>query len=199
MREVYKAKLEKVMERRGLGAKPLSKEAGLNETFIRDMFQKGADPSIGKFMKIADALNLPMAFFFDEDDPPPPPRIPLIGYAAGGDGWVPFDDSQIAEDIDLDLGGAEAVAIRVTGHSMSPAYRDGDDIICAKFEGAELIKALNRDCVLKTADGKYFIKQLLKGTVKNTYRLRSYNPDYEDIDKVALEWAAPVIWVRRKQ
>lgn len=41
------------------------------------------------------------------------------------------------------------------------------------------------------------MKTVHRGTRKGVFRLRSYNPSYEDIEDVALEWAAPITHVIR--
>lgn len=200
MRKIWLAKLKKVMEERGLKPKPLSVAAKLNATYIRDL-EDGSEPSITNLGKLADALGLPLSYFFDDSELPPAPQVPLIGYAAGGEEWTPFDNEGPGGGFDhiaLDLSDADPIGIRVRGHSMAPVYRDGDDLICSRLQGTDLRNAVNRDCVLRTTKGQSFIKHLLKGTQRNAFRLRSYNPAFADIENVALEWAAPVVWIRRK-
>lgn len=200
MSKTWLPKLQEIMAERGLKAKPLSKAAGLNENYIRDLLQKGVDPTVSKMEALANTLGLPLSYFFG-DETAPGPVIPVVGYAAGGEEWQPLDDGESLPTLDfasLDLSGTDAIAIRVRGHSMSPVFRDGDDLICSRRRGADMVQALNCDCVVKTLDNRYFIKQLLKGTSRGTYRLRSYNPVFPDIENAVLEWAAPVIWIRRK-
>jgi phage repressor protein C with HTH and peptisase S24 domain len=200
MSKIWLEKLREVMAERGLKAKPLSLAAGLNENYIRDLVQKNVDPTLTKMSALADVLGLPLTYFFT-DEPTPWPTIRVVGYAAGGEEWQPVDDGDELPVVDfasLDLSNMDPIAIRVRGHSMSPVFRDGDDLVCERHRGQDLAQAVNRDCVVKTMDNRYFVKQILKGSLRNTFRLRSYNPAFDDLENVALEWAAPVIWIKRR-
>ena len=126
--------------------------------------------------------------------------VPVVGYAAGGDEWIPVDDyakGDGMEPVELSLGDADSIAIMVRGESMAPVYRNGDVLICSRRRGEDLTHALNRDCVVKTDDGRCYIKFLLRGDDPGRFRLRSYNVSFPDMENETLEWAAPVMWVRR--
>ena len=126
--------------------------------------------------------------------------VPVVGYAAGGDEWIPVDDfaqGDGLQPVELSLGDADPIAIMVRGESMAPVYRDGDILICSRQRGSDVVSALNRDCVVKTADGRCYIKFLLKSENYGRFRLRSYNVSYPDMEDEELQWAAPVMWVRR--
>ena len=126
--------------------------------------------------------------------------VPVVGYAAGGDEWLPVDDyaqGDGMQPVELSLGDADPIAIMVRGDSMAPVYRDGDILVCSRQRGSDLSTALNRDCVVKTVDGRCYIKFLLRGEKSGRFRLRSYNVSYPDLEDEVLDWAAPVMWVRR--
>lgn len=199
MRKIWTEKLKQVMEERGLKAKTLSTAAGLNETYIRDVLQKGVEPTIARMTQIADALGLPLTFFFAEDVAVWP-TVPIVGSVTSGEEWRPIDDtakSTLVNFAEFSSSAMDAIAITVTGTSMSPVYRDGDILICKRFRGVDIGSALGRDCAVKTVKGEFYLKLLLRGTNRNTYRLRSYNPIYPDIENVAIEWAAPVFCIKR--
>lgn len=200
MNKIWRERLKEIMAERGLKPKPLSIAAGLNENYIRDLLVKGVDPTVTKMQALADILGLPITYFLGEALPVAP-AIPVVGYASGGEEWTPADQGAELPHVDmtsLDLEGADPIAIRVRGHSMSPVFRDGDDLICSRQRGADLVHAVNRDCVVKTIDNHFYVKHVLKGTSRNSYRLRSYNPAFSDIENVVLDWAAPVMWIKRK-
>ena len=107
-----------------------------------------------------------------------------------------------AKYIDFDLGREDFFAIEVQGASMSPAYRDGDIVICSRRQISDLrnvdpAQFRRRDCAVKTADGRGFLKNVIPGRSEGVFTLRSYNPDYPDIENAALQWIAPVVWIRR--
>ncbi len=126
--------------------------------------------------------------------------VPVVGYASGGDEWIPVDDyaqGDGMEPVELSLGDADPIAIMVRGESMAPVYRNGDVLICSRQGGTDLSAALNRDCVVRTVDGRCYIKFLLRGDRPGRFRLRSYNVSFPDMEGEALDWAAPVMWVKR--
>jgi len=146
---------------------------------------------------IAELAGMPVAeFFFTKAEPR---LIPIVGYVSGGDSFIPVDDNPAGVGIDrilLNVGSEDQVAVRVRGDSMSPAYRDGDDIIGRRLPRQNIASAIGKDCIIKTTDGEGYVKILHKGK-RGRYRLVSYNLRYEPIE-VAIEWVAPVVWVRRR-
>lgn len=55
--ELFKARVQQLMDEQGMNPRSLSLEAGLNETFVRDMFQKERTPGIQNASAIAAALG----------------------------------------------------------------------------------------------------------------------------------------------
>lgn len=126
-------------------------------------------------------------------------RLPIIGCLSAGEQWIPFAENEAGTRfIDFDIGPGVYFAIEVSGTSMSPVYRDGDTIIClrdVRMPDPALLR--RRDCAVKTKDGDGYFKCVIPGRSEGFFTLRSYNPDYPDIENVALEWVAPVAWIRR--
>ena len=123
-------------------------------------------------------------------------RVPVLGVTGAAEHWHPFDDGG-HEPVDFKVTWRDAIAVLVEGDSMEPAYRHNDVLICQRFMATEQDRFLRRDCVIQTVDGESFVKTVMPGTKKGLFRLRSYNPRYEDKEDVQLEWAAPVMWVKR--
>lgn len=130
------------------------------------------------------------------------PRVsaaPLVGFVSAGEEFYPIDDlAQGAglDDVPLDLDAADPIAIRVRGSSMSPVYRNGDDLFCARVRGLDIERAVGRDCVVQTKEGAGYVKQLRRNR-DGRYVLRSYNPAFEDIEGIEIEWVAPIVFIRR--
>lgn len=123
----------------------------------------------------------------------------LVGYISAGEEFYPIDDFAPGagfEDVTLSLDVADPIAIRVRGSSMSPVYRNGDDLFCSRERGVSIESVVGRDCVVLTKDGAGYVKQLRPGNA-GRFTLRSYNPAYEDIENVDIEWAAPIMVIRR--
>jgi phage repressor protein C with HTH and peptisase S24 domain len=128
-------------------------------------------------------------------------QIPLVGIANGAERWTPFQEptkGRPPEVADFAFeAGSGAFAIEVRGDSMSPTYRDGDQLFCQRRAGKYLDNLIGLDCALRTDDGETLIKILDKGTMPDRYTLRSYNPLSRPMENVLIDWAAPITWVRR--
>lgn len=147
---------------------------------------------------IAELAGMSVAEFFHSTSGPR--LIPIVGYVSGGEKFSPIDDHPPGSGIDhitLDVGAEDQIAVRVRGSSMTPVYRDGDAVIGTVLKAQRMTHAIGCDCIIKTRSGDGYLKILQKGSRPSVFRLRSYNPAFDDIEDVAIEWAAPVTWVRR--
>jgi len=152
----------------------------------------------GMFERLAAALRVD-EIWLRLGTGPETVEIPLLGYTAAGESWMAFDGDapDPGETVSFTLAGADPIAIEVRGSSMSPVYRDGDRLLCSRHEGIDLERVIGKDCVVCTDTGERLLKQVHRGPRPHTFRLRSFNPDYADLDGIRLAWAAPVIWIRR--
>ncbi|MFN3891962.1 MAG: XRE family transcriptional regulator [Beijerinckiaceae bacterium] len=83
----------------------------------------------------------------------------------------------------------DAIAFEVQGDSMWPRFDAGDVIICWR-EGRNIEEIVGWEAAVKTADGKRYLKRILRGAEKGTFDLESHNA--QPIRGVKLEWAAEV-------
>ena len=88
-----------------------------------------------------------------------------------------------------------AVAVEIRGDSMWPAYDDGD-IVVYEPPLDDLSPLLGRQCVVRTEDGRSFVKVLTAGGAPGVYTLVSFNA--APIQNVRIEWAARISWIRKK-
>jgi len=177
--------------------KSLSLRAGLHPTTLQSIITKGSSPSIDNFISICNALGISPSELLN-DEAAPRLSIPIVGFVSAGEGWTPIDNATGPEDkIEFDLGAHDTIGIEVRGDSMSPVYRNGDFLICYRQFGPNADNCIGLDCVVRTADGRSFVKILKRGGRPGRFTLKSYNPMVDDIEDVALSWAAPVAWIRR--
>ncbi len=179
--------------------KRLSLKAGLSESAVRDTLNRGTEPTVETFCAIASAAGVSPGWLLHGDE-----RfrieIPLVGIASGGEGWTPFAEqstSRPRDTVEFELGDHDVIAIEVRGDSMSPVYRDRDRLFCQRRAANFAHNLIGQDCVLRTASGENYVKILAKGSRHGRFNLRSYNPVFKDIEDVALEWAAPIVWIKR--
>lgn len=148
---------------------------------------------------IAELAGMSVAEFFHSSASPR--LIPIIGYVSGGESFTPVADHEPGGGIDhvlLDMGDdADQIGVRVRGNSMQPVYRDGDSVIGTRLRSQSLTKAIGKDCIIMTAKGEGYLKILRRGSKAGLFTLRSYNPAYDDIEDVRINWVAPVKWVGR--
>ena len=200
MGENWKARLKRIIEETpGLSMKAVSLRAHLGATAVHDILERGADPKISTLQAIAGALGLPLSALLGGEAEAYRVSIPLVGFVSAGEGWTPVDSATSPDDaIDFDLGAHDTIGIEVRGDSMSPVYRNGDFLICYRQFGPNADNCINLDCVVRTSDHRHFVKILKRGSRPGRFSLKSYNPLVDDIDDVALAWAAPVAWVKRQ-
>jgi phage repressor protein C with HTH and peptisase S24 domain len=147
---------------------------------------------------IADLAGASVGEFFHSNDMPV--SIPIVGYVSAGDSFAIVEDHEPGGGLDYftpKIDSTEVVAVVVRGDSMLPVYRNGDTIIGKRTGRRDLMRAIGRDCIVKTTSGEGYVKRVLAGTDRHTVRLRSYNQLYDDIEDVQIEWAAPIIWISR--
>ncbi len=126
----------------------------------------------------------------------PPASVPLLGFAQAGVGGF-FDDGgfpagQGWEEIQFPAPGSDGVyALKVTGDSMLPLYRQGDVIIVEP--GATTHKG--DKVVVRTRGGEVMAKILSKRTQKQV-ELASVNPEHElrVLQIAEIDWIARILW-----
>jgi phage repressor protein C with HTH and peptisase S24 domain len=182
--------LKRAMRAKGAKNKPLAKLAGLGETVVRDFVDKGVEPRVGTLIKIADALEIPASSLFG-------PQVPVLGNVGAG-GSVLFEETDEPDLVDRPPGAVgRLMALRVTGDSMLPVYRDGDIVYVNRDHEGVLPEYLGEECVVHTYDGGTFLKTLANGSERNRFTLRSFNAG--DMENVELIWATPVLFVMRRR
>lgn len=192
----WRQRLEEFIVSQGLTMKGLSLKAGLSETAVRDIVKRGSSPSIDGFLAICGALGVTPGFLLYGKDAYMA-LVPIVGDTSPNERWTP----SVREDrkMPFDLADEDPVAIRVRGNDMAPAYRDGDTLICHRRSGKYIDNLVNLDCAVKLTAGDCYIKILKRGSKPGLFTLKSYNPRIDDIADAKIDWAAPVVWVRRGQ
>ncbi len=122
--------------------------------------------------------------------------VPLIGFAQAGVGGF-FDDGgfpvgQGWEEIAPPTGASEsAYALKVSGDSMMPLYREGDIII---VDPTAQVRKGDR-VVAKTREGEVLAKTLERRT-STVVELQSINPEHDTLKFAPdeLEWLARIVW-----
>ena len=182
-----KEALRRLMERRGIKAKPLSKKAGLGETFVRDLFERETqDLKLGNLRKLAGALDVSI------EDLIGGAGVPIVGRVGAGASVI-FEEAPFGDVPTLPGIGDPLEALEVDGTSMLPRYSAGDVIYISRTRDGVDPEIVGDFCVARVTTGETLVKQLARGSRPGFWTLRSLNA--EDIEDVELEWATPIIFV----
>ena len=122
--------------------------------------------------------------------------VPLIGFAEAGAGGY-FDDGGFPvgkgwEEIAFpSVNDEHAYALKISGDSMKPAYRDGDVIIVSP---SAPVRKGDR-VVVKTKDGEVMVKELKRKNSK-LIELKSLNSEHRDrtLPMSEVVWVARIVW-----
>jgi len=187
--------LKRLRKNANLTLEELSEKAGISVSQLSRYESGERDPSLTHLRALAAVFDAPIAVIAEEQR-----QLPVIGYAGAGAEIHMMDDyakGDGMDEIDAPPGvPPNAIAVRVRGDSMLPAYHDGDHIIYDRpLSGRDIGHYVGRECVVRIADGRTFIKTLGRGSRDGLWTLWSYNA--APMNDMVLEWAARVRWIER--
>ncbi len=208
--DIWRA-LDALASEKGLSTSGLAKVAGLDPTTFnrsKRMMPDGRPrwPSTESVAKALNATGVSIDSFsqlisgatsLPANHRGPLRRIPLIGFAqAGGDGY--FGDSGYPvgggwDEVSLpEFTDPNAYALEISGDSMEPVFRDGDQVIVSP---AAPVRRGDR-VVLRTCAGEVMAKQLARRSARR-YELRSLNPAHPDrsFDLSEVSFVHRIVWV----
>ncbi|QFP61909.1 S24 family peptidase [Brucella anthropi] len=192
--------LQRELEARPRGTKgALAKYLGLRNDAITRMVNTDPNKEVREIK--AYELQLIRQFFLRQDEMPitqdgsvPVGMVRKMGRVGAGAIVEAIDngaDEYVDAPADVRPG---TVAVEVSGDSMFPAYEDGTLLYYSYLlPPSEMV---NRRCVVQLADQRIFVKVLRKGNTEGMWTLQSLNPLVADIPNVAIEWAAPIDWIK---
>jgi len=200
--------LLRVMAARKLKASPLSKAAGLGESFIRDLASNpDSSPKISNAQKLADTLGLSIddiiaagTTYTDHRSP-----IAVVGHVGAG-ARVPLADSYAKGDghyhvvCPPQISPKGLACVEICGSSMEPAYLDGDLLFYSRPAMGVPSEAVGVRCIVEDADGMAWVKLVRRrdGQPEGLFDLVSFHADHPPMYDCALHWAAPILMHQQK-
>lgn len=189
----------------GLTASALARRAGLDPTTFnksKRITREGKPrwPSTESVSKVLEATGASLTDLINHIDGTTSSRgashLPLIGFAQAGDRGY-FDDAGYPvggswDEIPFpEVGDPHAYALEVSGDSMEPLYRDGDQVIVSP---AASVRRGDR-VVVRTIEGEVMVKLLVRQTAKRI-ELASLNPAHQGRSLATEEvaWIARILW-----
>jgi transcriptional regulator with XRE-family HTH domain len=82
MNDIWKKRLKKALQDKGLTMKAASLAAGKGETFVRDLFERDRVPSIDNFLELARLVGKPASYLLGEDAGGQEPGLRRVEVAA---------------------------------------------------------------------------------------------------------------------
>jgi phage repressor protein C with HTH and peptisase S24 domain len=199
--------IDRLAARAGLSASGLARRAGLDPTTFnksKRVTPLGRErwPSTESIAKALTATGTPIETFVGliqaggANTGAAVRPVPLIGFAQAGSGGY-FDDGGFPAGESWDeiafpaVNDEHAYALEVSGHSMEPAYRDGDVIVVSP---AAPIRRGDR-VVVRTRAGEVMAKELKRKTAKSI-ELKSLNAEHPDRTLAVPDvlWIARILW-----
>ena len=201
--------IDRLAEQAGLSASGLARRAGLDPTTFNKSKRMTAEgrarwPSTESIAKALTATGTPVEAFVglmtagdSHTAKTLSKTLPLLGFAQAGSGGY-FDDAGFPAGEGWDqiafpeVADTHAYALKISGQSMLPAYRDADVILVSP---SAPVRRGDR-VVVKTRDGEVMAKELKRRT-PSAVELCSLNAEHEDRTLMAEDvlWMARILWV----
>jgi phage repressor protein C with HTH and peptisase S24 domain len=189
-------RLQKARERRGFKtAKDAAKFFGWNyETYAQH--ENGNRGIVRAASAYAKAFKVSEAWLLTGEGAETSATVPILGYVGAGAEVEPDFEQTPPEGLDeIEIPfplPAEMAAFVVRGDSMLPVFKDGHVIVVYKDQKRPLESFYGEEAAVRTADGKRFIKTIMRGN-GNTVNLISWNA--QPIENARLEWIGEIFGV----
>lgn len=198
MLDQWEINIRERLQASGLTMKAASQAAGLNDSFVRDMLERGRVPSIDKFAKLAKVLGTTVADLMGEASVVLH-QVPIMGFFTAGAEILP-DFEKVPpgglEQINVPFAlPAEMIGFLVRDESMLPAYRDGAVVIVFREQRRPVEYFYGAEAAVKSTDGRRYLKTIIRGQ-GNTVNLLSCNAN--PIENVTLDWIGEIFAVLPK-
>jgi phage repressor protein C with HTH and peptisase S24 domain len=189
--------IDRLAARAKLSASGLAKRAGLDPTTFNKSKRitpqgRARWPSTESIAKALAATGTPFDAFVTLIEPTNAVTavkpVPLLGFAEAGNGGY-FDDHGFPAGAGWDE--IAFPALKISGQSMEPAYRDGDVIVVSP---SAPIRRGDR-VVVRMRDGEVMAKELKRKTAKSI-ELKSLNVEHPDrtLAMADVLWIARILW-----
>lgn len=198
--EAWHDRLYAAWKRTGWSKVELGRRSGIaGESIYKYLKGEVKQPRGDTFHRLADALGVHYTWLRNGVGAEFG-RVPVVGYLGADQAYHHFGDLDQGagrRDVDFSIEGADPVAVEVRTASMRPVYRPGDYLVCSRVDATDEGKFLGRECVVKLKSSEGYVKKVIRGRQPGRYTLVAYG--VEEIPDVELEWAAPIVWIKRAQ
>jgi transcriptional regulator with XRE-family HTH domain len=191
-------RIKGLRKQKGLTQQEFAARLGITQPTVH-RWEKGAFAPDDKMLEmLSDIAGVPTAVFRYGEIRVGRRMIAITGRVGAGGAVLPVEGPPTEVEAPPDSG-LYMVAVTVRGDVLLPSYGDGDILFYGRdpgLGGVDPASCLNRDCVVKLANGPTLVRRVAQGGSRNTYLLMSFVAD--PIVNVRLDWASPVRWVKRR-
>lgn len=184
-----RANIQAEMKRLGLKSKPLSKDAGLSESAIRDLMRKVDDPRVGTLLALSEAMGISLGLLLGE-------MVPLVGVIGPDTKVKGLADDELEFVPRPPSREHEVEAYRVEGAGLWPAYRAGDLLYASACKDHAKIACCNgRECIVRIGGGDTYLRTVL--TVGNGTSVLLQGYGQPPIQTTEIECVSPILFISR--
>lgn len=202
----WRKRLRDILTERNLNMKTLSQDAGLGETFVRDVLERERDPSLEKILKVTRALGISISEIVGDATGAGPDTFPVPVYdirASAGGGSLNDDDApkhhlffreawlrRLARDP------KRLLVLEISGDSMWDTLHDGDHALVDLSQADPRRDGL----FVIRIDDMLQVKRISMHPVARTLTVKSDNPvypTYSDIPPDDIAVVGRVVWIGR--
>ena len=199
----FSARLRNVLDARELDMKTVSVGAGLGETTVRDIIERGRDPRLSTVIALADELRMTVCELVSGDGAvtePPPQYIPVRFLTVGepaDDGDVTYFPPALIER--LRKRPEDLRAFEMVGPSMSPMLENSDIVLLDTTQTSP-----TQPAIFAVWDGYGAACKWIERVPNSRparVRIKSENPRFEPYEAVIGETAqilGRVVWYARQ-
>lgn len=171
----------------------LAEKVGLSTSYVQRLENGERNLAVKHFAAFATALGVTPRDLVEDDETPESTVVKVMGKIGAGAEIMPEAEQVPPEglsQIEVPFPVPEnALAFQVDGDSMWPRYDHGDVVLCWR-DGANVDEVIGWEAAIMTADGKRYLKRILRGNKPRLFDLESYNAPV--IRNVRIEWVSKV-------
>lgn len=190
-------RLKEEMEAAGFKMKPLSKKAGVNETFMRDVLVNGVTPQVDNLRKVCAVIGTTVEYILEGSRKNA--TVNLIGHVGAGaqvyleDPYAMGDGARAVEAPPNRT--KDTVAVEVRGDSMAGRAEDGWLLYFDDRQEEPTPEMIGKLCIVWLEDDRVLVKKLYKGSGTGLWSLLSTTTDNLETD-LPVRYAALVKWIK---
>ncbi|WGG61494.1 XRE family transcriptional regulator [Brucella intermedia] len=178
---------------RDLTIEQLAEATGLSVSYVSRLESGERNLSVRNMNLFAHALNVEPKDLLAAANERPKTAVAVMGRIGAGAEIRP-DEEQIPPEGLYEIETFfplpdDAIAFEIEGDSQYPRYDPGDIIICWRHSSTPE-HLVGSEAAVKTADGRRYLKRILRGSQPGTFDLESHNAP--PIRGVEIQWAGSI-------